>query len=100
MSDPFETLGLPDTATLAEVEAAWKRLAGETHPDKPGGSAHRFIEVREAYREAKEIALERLEPQPCETCRGTGRVRQTFGFSSIEVACETCEGSGKVPGQQ
>lgn len=97
--DPFETLGLTESATLDEVEAAWKRLAGETHPDKPGGSADRFIEVRDAYKAAKEIVLERMEPQPCEACRGTGRVKQSFGFSTIEVDCEVCEGSGKMPSQ-
>ncbi len=52
VSDPVTTT--PD-ATLAEVEAAYRRLAKAAHPDA-GGSAEAFRELAEAYRQAKEAA--------------------------------------------
>ncbi len=32
--DPFEVLGLPCTASVAEARAAWKALVRENHPDR------------------------------------------------------------------
>lgn len=35
-------------------------------------------------------------PQVCTTCGGTGRVRQTQGFFSIQTACPKCHGTGSM----
>ena len=32
--DPFDVLGVPPDATLAEIRAAWKALVRESHPDR------------------------------------------------------------------
>ena len=32
--DPYETLGVSRTASLAEVRTAWRKMALRTHPDK------------------------------------------------------------------
>lgn len=45
----FQTLGLCQTATRPEIEAAWKRLAFRTHPDRAGGDLEAFKKVSEAY---------------------------------------------------
>lgn len=45
----FEVLRVPDNATYAQAEAAYRRLRIELHPDKPGGSHEAFIELREAW---------------------------------------------------
>ena len=37
-----------------------------------------------------------VEPQPCPTCRGYGRVRAQQGFFTIERTCPTCHGSGRT----
>lgn len=88
---PFEILGLPATATLDEVEHQWKLLASTHHPDR-GGDAAKFIEFREAYQAARELSV---EPQPCGTCRGTGKVSKNYGFSTMSVFCDECGGVGE-----
>ena len=54
-NNPFETLGLPSTATVDEVKAKWKSLASQHHPDK-GGDAETFNSMRQAYKKALELA--------------------------------------------
>ena len=48
--DPFALLGLPKRPLLSEEEIgqAYRRLAGELHPDQAGGDASRFKELGEA----------------------------------------------------
>jgi hypothetical protein len=48
LSEAYRVLGLSSDATLAEVKAAYRRTAAETHPDQ-GGTAAEFIRVRAAY---------------------------------------------------
>jgi curved DNA-binding protein CbpA len=52
VSDPYKVLGIPHSATDAEIRAAYRRQVQLTHPDHNGGSAEstrRFEEVQEAY---------------------------------------------------
>lgn len=49
--DPFRLLGLPATATEAEVKAAYRQLARRLHPDAGGDEA-----AFRALREAAELA--------------------------------------------
>ena len=52
MRDPYEVLGIPQTATDDEIKAAYRRLAKKYHPDLNGGSAEaeaKMKEVNEAY---------------------------------------------------
>jgi curved DNA-binding protein CbpA len=54
--DPYQTLGVADSATDAELRAAYRRLVQLHHPDHNGGSpesARRFEEVQEAYAEVR-----------------------------------------------
>ena len=51
VSDPFEVLGLPATATLDEVRAARRRLARAVHPDV-GGDERRMREINQAFDQA------------------------------------------------
>ena len=51
-SDPYAILGLPKTATLAEVKAAFRRLAREHHPDANAqdlDAERRFKRIARAY---------------------------------------------------
>jgi len=49
METLYEVLGLEETATQAEIKAAYKTLAGIYHPDKETGDNDRFVEVKAAY---------------------------------------------------
>jgi len=48
--DPFQILSLPKRPLLTEEEIgqAYRRIAGELHPDQAGGDASRFKELGEA----------------------------------------------------
>jgi len=48
MKDYYGILGVPRTASEAEIKSAYRRLASQHHPDK-GGDTARFQEIQEAY---------------------------------------------------
>jgi curved DNA-binding protein CbpA len=49
MSHLYAVLGVPKDADIAQVKAAYRRLAKTCHPDLPDGSAQRFSEIGLAY---------------------------------------------------
>jgi DnaJ-class molecular chaperone len=56
LADPYRVLGLRTSASDAEVQAAFRRLARRHHPDLNGGSmdaARRFELVHQAYEEIR-----------------------------------------------
>jgi len=48
MKNPYQTLGVERNATPDEIKRAYRRLAGQHHPDK-GGDTSRFQEIQSAY---------------------------------------------------
>lgn len=88
----FEFLGLPVSATVAEVKKQYYRLARERHPDA-GGDENQFRVLYAAYAVALRHAS---EPKVCEACHGNGTIIKMYGFSSLTYVCETCNGKGKV----
>jgi hypothetical protein len=49
----YAALGLEPDADSASIEAAYKRLIKEHHPDREGGDAKRAAEINRAYREIR-----------------------------------------------
>jgi hypothetical protein len=49
--NPFEVLGLPARPDLtdAQVRAAWRAIAADTHPDRPGGDITGYTTAANAY---------------------------------------------------
>lgn len=55
-------LGLDPRATVAEIKAAFRKRALETHPDR-GGDARAFDEVKRAYDHALALRAKRTKKQ-------------------------------------
>ncbi len=47
--DYYKTLGVDKNASPEEIKKAFKKLAMEHHPDRPGGNEAKFKEINEAY---------------------------------------------------
>jgi len=48
MTDHYAALGVPRTATAAEIKQAFRKLASQHHPDK-GGDTAKFQAIQAAY---------------------------------------------------
>jgi curved DNA-binding protein len=48
MANAYETLGVPKGASDAEIKKAYRKMAGQHHPDK-GGDTIKFQEIQSAY---------------------------------------------------
>jgi DnaJ-class molecular chaperone len=59
----YKILGLNANATQEDVKRAYKRLALQWHPDKPGGDAEKFVSVNEAYEALKNKVKPSLKPR-------------------------------------
>lgn len=93
----FKVLGLeedPDSYDVQAVDARWRELRTQLHPDKPTGDAAKFDEARKAYQAARFYTL---EPKPCLDCDGKGKVLRANRnplLAPMPVNCSTCRGSG------
>jgi molecular chaperone DnaJ len=47
--DYYHILGVEKTASDEEVKKAYRKLAHQYHPDRPGGNEQKFKEINEAY---------------------------------------------------
>ena len=80
MKDHYRIIGLPPTATLAEIKGAYRKRASALHPDRnPSEKAHAdFQELQEAYEILSDVPKRRayddnrrrsLIEHPLETAR-------------------------------
>lgn len=49
MKDYYKILGVQKVASEDEIKKAYRKLAHQYHPDKPGGDEKKFKEISEAY---------------------------------------------------
>lgn len=54
-TSPFLILGVPETATIAEIKTAYRKLCLKHHPDISGGKSDMFIKICDAYKLAINI---------------------------------------------
>jgi DnaJ-class molecular chaperone len=64
MSGAHRTLGVPSTATPAEIKAAYRKLAQRYHPDVKGGDARRMARINAAYDELKNAGITSSDDMP------------------------------------
>ena len=57
--DPYRTLGLPRTASLTEVKAAYRRLAKANHPDTAGEAADKAKSAGDSAGDATKSAADK-----------------------------------------
>ena len=62
--DYYHILGISKNASDEEVKKAYRKLAHEHHPDRPGGNEQKFKEINEAYQvlsnKAKRVQYDRF----------------------------------------
>lgn len=89
--DPFSVLGLQPTASVKEVQHAFRQLAMVKHPDH-GGSAVEFDRLLKASREAQVLASDREQVvKQCPTCSGKGWITVQRGFHTTKLECQRCK---------
>jgi DnaJ-class molecular chaperone len=49
MTDYYSTLGVARDANADEIKRAYRKLAGQHHPDREGGDKAKFQQIQEAY---------------------------------------------------
>ena len=84
MSDYYNTLGVPRTASADEIKKAYRKLASQHHPDK-GGDTQKFQEIQAAYEtlgdEQRRAAYN--NPRPQMPFGGGPQFGQNFDFNEI-----------------
>jgi len=67
MTDYYSTLGVQRNATPDEIKKAYRKLAGQHHPDKESGDKLKFQEIQKAYEilgdDGKRAQYDRPQPQ-------------------------------------
>lgn len=86
MKKYYETLGLPETATLKQVKDAYKKLSLDWHPDKNPDNpeaAEKFMKIKAAYEaiisaQAAAGRKEPKQPEPKPEDDGAKKAREDF----------------------
>ncbi|MFC1595419.1 molecular chaperone DnaJ [Gemmatimonadota bacterium] len=87
--DYYEVLGVPKSATVEEIQKAYRKLAIEYHPDKnPGDSSaeEKFKEATEAYEVLKDDQKRAQYDRFGHQAPGMGSGAGGFGFETIDLS--------------
>jgi DnaJ-class molecular chaperone len=80
MQNPYQTLGVNNTASPEDIKRAYRKLASQHHPDK-GGDKTRFQEIQKAYDTLSDPQKRAQHDSPSNPFAGMGG--QGFNFESI-----------------
>lgn len=83
MANAYETLGVPKGASEAEIKKAYRKLAGQHHPDK-GGDTTKFQEIQSAYETLSDPQkrAQHDNPNPFQRQQGSNGSHFEFRFDS------------------
>ena len=104
-ADPWSVLGLPGTATVAQAERAWRRLARRHHPDAVGGSSEAQAAAAE-HMARLNAAIAAIRADAPSARDGDGwwhgappdDGHDWFGFPLRDDAADASDGPGAGPG--
>ncbi len=80
-TDSLKVFGLGPNYNLEELKVAYKRLAMETHPDRPGGNTERFQLVTKCYMSL----LERLKEKTAESANAKANEQRMKSSQSTDL---------------
>lgn len=86
-------LELGHSASVEDIQRAWRRLARRWHPDHCGDdevSRSRFIEICRAYRTLIRAARASREGRPVGTCWQCGEFGEVLSAPDGQPRCSTC----------
>lgn len=80
-TDSLKVFGLGPNYNLEELKVAYKRLAMETHPDRPGGNTERFQLITQCYMSL----LERLKEKTAESASAKANEQRMKSSQSTDL---------------
>ncbi len=71
----------------------WRSRSGKIQRKDRANPGSCLRDLRRLRRRWRRIGI---QPHPCLTCQGFGKVRASQGFFTIERTCMTCQGRGEI----
>lgn len=101
----LQTLGLPPTATEAEIKTRYRQQAGEYHPDRLGHltaairelAEHKMKEINHAYQVLTKGAIEPTEPMAALHAHEHRSVPEHLLDKGSVVGCPLCQSINRLP---